>query len=94
MKRCPKCYKLLFRKTDSCSRCGWRYVEDRISFGLCVVSFLSSLFGLIYWLVAYRQTPRRATACGIVALVAPVVKAIIIWVIVILLIMLRLSLYI
>lgn len=76
MKRCPKCNKLLFANTDSCSRCGWKHVEDHISFWLCVLSFLIPLFGIIYWIVAYRQTPRKATACGITALLTPILSLI------------------
>ena len=76
MKRCPDCNKLLFTNAEACPRCGWKIKQDRISFWLCVLSCLCSLFGIIYWIVAYRQTPRRATACGITALIAPVILTI------------------
>ena len=92
MKRCPKCSKLLFTNTDSCARCGWKYVEDRISVGLCALSFLVSLFGLIYWIVAYDQTPRRATACGVAALLAPVIKTLLVLIFIIVFTVLRISL--
>lgn len=76
MKRCPDCNKLLFSNTEACSRCGWKLKEDRISFWLCVLSLLCSAFGIIYWILAYRQTPRRATACGLTALLAPIILTI------------------
>lgn len=79
MNRCPDCNKLLFTDAKNCSRCGWKFKEDHVSFWLCFLSFLCSAFGIIYWIVAYRQTPRRATACGVTALFAPVVIAILLF---------------
>ena len=44
--------------------------DDEVNIGLCVLSALIPLFGLIYWGVKHKETPKKAKACGITALVA------------------------
>lgn len=43
---------------------------DQVNIGLCVVSALIPLFGIIYWALKYKETPKKAKACGITAIVA------------------------
>ena len=49
-------------------------VADEVNIGLCVVSALIPLFGIIYWALKYKETPKKAKACGITAIVAWVVS--------------------
>jgi hypothetical protein len=44
--------------------------NDKINLGLCLVSFLIPLFGLIYWLVKYKEVPEKAQAIGIMAVIS------------------------
>ena len=83
MKFCTKCGKELFDEAVVCPNCGCAtgntqntyrnpYVQtlDEVSGGLCFLSFLIPLFGIIYWAVKYRETPKRAQACGVTALIS------------------------
>lgn len=45
-------------------------VADEVSVGLCVLSALIPLFGVIYWPLKHKETPKKAKACGITALVS------------------------
>ena len=44
--------------------------NDEVSIGLCVLSALIPLFGVIYWPIKHKETPKKAKACGITALVS------------------------
>ena len=44
--------------------------SDEISVGLCILAFLIPLFGVIYWPVKSKETPIKAQACGITALIS------------------------
>ena len=79
MKYCSGCGKELKNEAVICPHCGCivsptlagRIMrDDRVSFGLCLLSFLLPLFGIIYWPVRYPDTPRTAAACGITALLS------------------------
>jgi len=86
MKYCTKCGKELMDEAVVCPHCGcateaWKAKEekeydDEISVGLCVLSAFIPLFGIIYWIVKYQTTPRRAKACGITAIVSFVISII------------------
>ena len=86
MKYCTKCGKELMDEAVVCPYCGcateaWKAkkekeYDDEISVGLCVLSALIPLFGIIYWIVKYQDTPRRARACGITAIAAIVISII------------------
>ena len=76
MNRCPDCNKKLRRDPNSCPRCGWKNKEDRISLGLCLISLLIPLFGIIYWIAEAHETPRRARACGFTAILGPIILGI------------------
>ena len=47
-----------------------RVAKDNVSAGLCVLSAIIPLFGVIYWAVKASETPNRAKACGITALIS------------------------
>ncbi len=79
MKYCSKCGKEIFEEEVYCPDCGCAVVNtttpqesenDQVSIGLCVISALFSLFGFIYWAVKHKETPKRARACGITAIIA------------------------
>ena len=78
MKFCSKCGKELFDEAVVCTNCGCAVdsnntpaaVVDEVSVGFCVLSFFVPLFGVIYWAIKYKETPKRAKACGITAIVA------------------------
>lgn len=82
MKYCSNCGKELSDETIFCPNCGHAtdlasnnssyspQKEDKISVGYCILAFLFPIFGLIYWVVKKDETPRRANAVGITALVS------------------------
>lgn len=83
MKFCTKCGKELMDEAVVCPACGNMVAEenapqtvsnDQVSVGLCVLSAFIPLFGIIYWALKYKETPKRAKACGITAIVAWVVS--------------------
>ena len=80
MKFCSKCGKELVDDAIVCTGCGCavvkpetNLVEDKVSVGLCILSALIPLFGIIYWPVKHKETPKKAQACGITALVSWVI---------------------
>ncbi len=88
MKYCQKCGHELVDEAIICTSCGCAVAQgnaysavspayysqqDVVSVGLCILSFLIPLFGIIYWPVKHKETPKRAKACGITAIVSWVV---------------------
>lgn len=82
MKFCSKCGKEIMDEAIVCPNCGCAVVEpsvpqqisnDQVSIGLCVLSALIPLFGVIYWPVKRKEFPKKAQACGITAIVAWVI---------------------
>ena len=45
-------------------------VADEVNVGLCILAFFIPLFGIIYWPLKHKETPKKAKACGITALVS------------------------
>ena len=45
-------------------------VVDEVNIGLCVLAALIPIFGVIYWPLKHNETPKKAKACGITALVS------------------------
>ncbi len=76
MKFCQTCGKEIMDEAIVCPNCGCavggkqNVVADEISVGFCILSALVPLFGIIYWAVKAKETPRRAKACGITGLVS------------------------
>ena len=79
MKFCSKCGKEMVDEAIVCPNCGCAVVNtqvphqisnDQVSIGLCILSALIPLFGIIYWPVKHKETPKKAQACGITAIVA------------------------
>ena len=76
MKYCSKCGNEISDEAIVCIHCGCQVEEirtrkkDEISVGLCVLSAIIPLFGIIYWAVTFKETPKRAKACGVTAIVA------------------------
>lgn len=79
MKFCSKCGKEILEEAIICPCCGCsvenaqlpqQKVEDEVSVGLCILSVFIPLFGIIYWPVKHKETPKKAQACGIAAIVA------------------------
>ena len=86
---CSKCGKEIHDEAVVCIHCGCEVVntkaadveakeEDKVSVGLCILSFLIPLFGIIYWPLKHKSTPNKAQACGITAIVGWVINFIII----------------
>lgn len=71
---CKNCGKEIDDKAVVCVNCGaavqGNSVEDKVSVGLCILSFIIPIFGIIYWPVKNKETPKRAKACGITAIVS------------------------
>ena len=81
MKFCSKCGKELVDEAIVCPGCGCAVVApqnnvtsntegDEVNVGLCVLAALIPLFGFIYWPLKHKETPKKAKACGITALVS------------------------
>ena len=80
MKYCTKCGKELVDEAVFCPGCGCSVdynmnsakpqEEDKISVGLCILAVFIPLFGLIYWAIKRQETPKRANAVGLCALIA------------------------
>lgn len=81
MKYCSKCGKEVHDEAIICPQCGCaiaplppvtqqRPEADEASVGLCILAFFVPLFGLIYWAVKCKDTPKRANAIGITALIS------------------------
>ena len=84
MKFCSKCGKEIMDDAVICLNCGCmvenamsQKAPDQVSVGLCILSALIPLVGIIYWPVNHSKTPKRAKACGITAIVAWVVYMIV-----------------
>ncbi len=89
MKYCRYCGKELLEAAVICPACGCATghpaptpteavpaEDDTVHVGLCALSVFVPLFGVIYWPLKYRETPKRATACGIAGIVAWVMWAV------------------
>lgn len=83
MKFCSKCGKQILDEAIVCMGCGCPIENssssmslfgeretDVVSVGLCILSAFIPLFGIIYWAVKHRDTPKRARACGITGIVS------------------------
>lgn len=79
MKFCSKCGKEILDEAIVCPNCGCAVVnpttpsqicDDKVSVGLCVLAALIPLFGIIYWPLKHKETPKKAQACGITAIIA------------------------
>ena len=79
MKYCSKCGKELIDEAIICTGCGCAvakptsFIEDKASVGLCILSALIPLFGFIYWPVKHKESPKKARAGGITAIIAVIV---------------------
>ena len=84
MKVCSKCGKELVDEAVVCPACGCAVKSempeptpapkpaepDEVNIGFCVLSALIPLFGVIYWAIKHKETPKKAKACGITALIS------------------------
>ena len=88
MKVCPKCGEELYDEEVVCHKCGCSVPKDEVNIGFVILSVLIPLFGIIWWAVKAKETPKSAKACGIAAIISwvarivvPVIISVIIWVI-------------
>ena len=79
MKYCTKCGKELVDEAVICPVCGCacspdfynaRQEADQVSIGLCILAFFIPIFGLIFWAIKRRETPKNANAIGLTALIS------------------------
>ena len=75
MKFCTRCGKELVDDAIVCTGCGCSVTNknsgvDQINVWLCVLAFFIPLFGFIYWPVKHKETPIKARACGITAIIS------------------------
>jgi len=82
MKFCSKCGKEVLDEAMVCPNCGCAVVDpgvqkenpdDQVNIGLCILSALIPLIGMIYWLVHHKETPKKAQIYGITAVIAAVI---------------------
>ena len=76
-KYCSRCGKAIMDEAVICVHCGCpvqekgvEYQDDEVSIGLCILAALIPLFGFIYCPIKYKETPKKAKACGITAIVS------------------------
>lgn len=78
MRFCSHCGAEVNENAVVCVNCGCSLSDqtrnvsknDEISVGLIILSIFIPLFGIIYWPVKHKDTPKRASACGIAALIS------------------------
>ena len=79
MKYCSKCGQQVHEEAVICPYCGCaisneiapqQASNDQVSVGLCILAALIPLFGIIYWPVKHKDTPKKAQACGITAIIS------------------------
>ena len=79
MKFCSKCGKEILEEAIVCPNCGCAVVNptvpqqfstDQVNVGLCILSAVIPLFGILYWPVKHKEAPKKAQACGITAIVS------------------------
>lgn len=79
MKFCQNCGGEVNDNAVVCVKCGCSLqptstqqpeVDNSVSTGLVILSFLIPLFGIIYWPIKAKERPKCARTCGIVALVS------------------------
>lgn len=80
MKFCSKCGKEIMDEAVVCTNCGCAVAGsptpnssnnvDEVNIGLCVLSAFIPLFGIIYWPLKHKETPKKAKACGITGIIA------------------------
>ncbi len=88
MKFCQHCGKEIMDEAVICPGCGCATgaqnpvavnPDDTVSVGLCILAVLIPLFGVIYWPVKHKVTPKRAMACGIAGIISWVVSFVILY---------------
>ena len=93
MKNCPQCMQQVSDDTAFCPNCGCQIptyiqpingapqrpvVADKVSIPFCILAFLIPIFGVIYWGVMHKTSPKKAKACGIVGLISWAINFIVI----------------
>ena len=85
MKFCPKCGAEIADDMLFCPNCGSQAeknqtqpVDDQAGAGLCFLSFLIPLFGIIYWIAKHKESPNKAKTCGVISLISWIVYIILI----------------
>lgn len=48
--------------------------EDVVNVGLCILAVFIPLFGIIYWALKYKETPKAAKAVGVTAIITMAVS--------------------
>jgi hypothetical protein len=51
--------------------------EDKVNIGFCILSFFIPLFGVIYWALKHKETPKKAKACGLTAIISWVLNIVV-----------------
>ena len=77
MKFCSKCGKEINNEAVICPHCGCMVEDvqkkseatDEVNAGLVILSVLLPIFGIIYWAVVHKETPKKGKACGVAALI-------------------------
>ena len=59
-----------------CSVKGKSIENDEVNVGLCLLAVFVPLFGIIYWALKYKETPKNAKAVGLSALITIIVGVI------------------
>ncbi len=83
-KYCHNCGCEIDSNSITCSKCGYNLkeaqpiaeVDNTISAGLVILSFLIPIFGIVYWAINLKSRPKCAKVCGIVAIMTYIFKII------------------
>lgn len=86
MKKCKKCGAEINDYDTVCPKCCASQISldayfnapspryhDHVSIGLCLLSVLIPVFGITYWVIKYNESPNKATACGMTAILTTLI---------------------
>lgn len=75
---CRYCGKEINDNAVICVNCGCvvNTEEDKINIGLCILALIIPLFGIIFFGVKYKNTPKSAKAVGICGLISLILNVI------------------
>ncbi len=76
---CNNCGKEIADNVTNCPHCNTAtgYQEDKANIGLCILSFLIPLVGIILWIVKCKETPKAARTYGIVGIASWVLSIVV-----------------
>lgn len=75
-----------------CSVKGENLENDEVNVGFCVLAVFFPLFGIIFWAIKHKETPKNAKAVGLCALIT-IIVCVLLYVVLIVFILQSISVY-